>query len=1627
MRTQMKWLFTVGFTASLFFFTPMPGLCAPGEGGTNSNALPNDTNDQDQGIICPIDCGMAVWRVSQPLINLWIHDTPLSYQLSDGSRQELMLSYKHRTEWPDRRSGIGGFGTNWECNWIGVLESSEGEWVTNYVAGGGQVMFRKDGTMEFRSARKLTYTEDFPTGASLTNGLGSVIGTPSGGTNFYHLLWRASDGKTFQLRNEQWDPYGRPTIFEWETVGSGANEKVRLKRLWDKDGGECSFGYTNANPSLITSVTNPYGAVVWFSYEGEKLTKITDTIGMSSTFTYDGLVITNLHTDYGDTSFRYFDRNAGSTFDRAIEVTEANGDKQLFAYRWFGALSNNVEVPHVAGEYANTDINYMDRNSYHWNRKQFQMISAQGLTNYLNMPREDYWKASMKHWLLQEFTDLNLILLSDAASDAAGPVLMAGTNGIRSGQVHFEYPDMPATPGFVGPLKRVIRTVWNGTDYTPGQSKREDVEINEWGEPTSNTHWINGTYLHHDYTYDVDDERVLLNVTGPDGLVAGYEHSPAIGRPVTAITNALNEVTRVTYNNRALPTSVRHPGDLVVSNFYYTTGATGFLAKTIAVGFSTNSFGYDKGNVVVRTNALGLVIEHTWDGLNRLTSTRFPDGTYVSNLWDKLDVIGTQDRLGNWTRYGFNNVRQLVAATNANGGVAEIDYCGCGSPSQIIRWNGITPLITTFHYNLAGQLTNTIYPDLYQIHYTYDDLGRCTNVVDSGGKQLQFTHNENDQVTLLKAGSSGNERVLSANVYDIYGRLTSRTDRNGVTTALDYDELHRLKQRTAQNIWPNSVENFGYGLRGLTNYVDSLGKETFFAHDELGQVLFTTNANLEVIANTYNPIGQLLTLTDGKGQITKWNYDLEGRLTNKVDAATNEVFRFQYDPNGQLTNRWQRGGIVTTLRYDAIGNLTNIVYPNNPAVYYFYDPLNRLTNRTDRFGSTVYKWTIGGLLESEDGPWADDKITHGYTHRVPTSLTLQQPGLADWTQSFGYDNYGRLTNVTSPAGVFGRQYKAINNVTHGDMVGSLVERINLPGGSYVQNGHDDLGRLLYTALQKSNDLTNNYHAYQYNEGHQRTKQTFTRENYQDYTYDNIGQLKTALGKESNGDPRWHEQFGYAYDKAWNLNQRTNNGFVQNFGVNNLNELTTATRPDTNFTVAGNTTTEATAITVNTLPADRYLDHAFVRTNVTLDDGYNTFIAIAENAAGRKDTNIITAYLPETATFEYDVRGNLTNDGRRVFYYDDENQLTSVTISNICHSEFDYDGAMRRRIRREFTWTNSAWLQTNEVTYIYDGLNVIQERHFFPHLAHNNYQIVTYTRESDSGVESALARTAWRTNYTQTSLKHAYYHYDGNGNVTALINSNQILVAQYAYDPFGGIQSLSGPLAEANLIRFSSKEFHTQSGLYAYGFRFYDPNLQRWINRDPSAEEGGINLYGFVGNNPVFWVDLFGLQPHINLENKTQNPEQYQVLQSLNPEPNQFLIVAHARVRTNQPVYVVDEDRNKIPPPLLADMTINHSNWTFGMTIGLYACGAGLGDPSYAEQFRKAMNRALTVKYGSNVTSTVVKSPTWYVWPNKKGPPYVADGILTTTNWLPNLKTKNVQGADGLFQYRFRIFPEKEKE
>jgi RHS repeat-associated protein len=480
-----------------------------------------------------------------------------------------------------------------------------------------------------------------------------------------------------------------------------------------------------------------------------------------------------------------------------------------------------------------------------------------------------------------------------------------------------------------------------------------------------------------------------------------------------------------------------------------------------------------------------------------------------------------------------------------------------------------------------------------------------------------------------------------------------------------------------------------------------------------------------------------------------------------------------------------------------------------------------------------------------------------------------------WNQSYGYDAARRLTSVTSPAGEFDYAYDPVKL--------QRVHTLTLPNGAVITNAYDSVARLTLTELMSSTGADLDSYAYGYNQANQRTNVVRAAGNYVNYTYDNMGELLTANGKEAGGvTNRWQEQFGYAYDAAGNLNVRTNNTLFQQFNVNSLNELSTVTSGGS-LTVAGGTSVAVTNVTVNTSNSILYADTVFASTNQPWVAGNNTYTAIAKDALGRLATNSVTVSLQPTNGYLYDLNGNLLTDGTRSFAYDDENQLISVWQTNVWRNDFVYDGKMRRRIEKDFNWTGSSWAQTNEIRFVYDGNLVIQERNT------NNQPVVEYTRGNDlsgtlqgaGGIGGLLARSQNSLSPTPFYAVSSYYHADGNGNVTMLIDASQVVMAKYLYDPFGNTLAQSGLLADANIYRFSSKEWNQNSGLYYYLYRFYDSSVQRWVNRDPIGELGfeicrnvispqlkkytpfsGLiedpNYYLFVGNSPISKWDVLGL-------------------------------------------------------------------------------------------------------------------------------------------------------------------------
>ncbi|KUG23353.1 rhs family protein [hydrocarbon metagenome] len=79
---------------------------------------------------------------------------------------------------------------------------------------------------------------------------------------------------------------------------------------------------------------------------------------------------------------------------------------------------------------------------------------------------------------------------------------------------------------------------------------------------------------------------------------------------------------------------------------------------------------------------------------------------------------------------------------------------------------------------------------------------------------------------------------------------------------------------------------------------------------------------------------------------------------------------------------------------------------------------------------------------------------------------------------------------------------------------------------------------------------------------------------------------------------------------------------------------------------------------------------------------------------------------------------------------------------------------------------------------------------------------------------------------------------------------------YTYDSFGNI-TISGSISQP--FTYTGREYDSETGMYFYRARYYDPKIGRFVTKDPIGFEGGINVYAYVENNPVNTVDPEGKQ------------------------------------------------------------------------------------------------------------------------------------------------------------------------
>jgi RHS repeat-associated protein len=143
-------------------------------------------------------------------------------------------------------------------------------------------------------------------------------------------------------------------------------------------------------------------------------------------------------------------------------------------------------------------------------------------------------------------------------------------------------------------------------------------------------------------------------------------------------------------------------------------------------------------------------------------------------------------------------------------------------------------------------------------------------------------------------------------------------------------------------------------------------------------------------------------------------------------------------------------------------------------------------------------------------------------------------------------------------------------------------------------------------------------------------------------------------------------------------------------------------------------------------------------------------------------------------------------------------------------------------------------------FLYDGLNPVQEL--------NSSNVATANLLTGLNIDEFFSRT--------DSSGARSFLTDILGSTLALTDSSGTIQTQYTYEPFGNA-TVSGA-ANGNSYQFTGRE-NDGTGLYYSRHRYYHPSFQRFISQDPLGFIGGVNMYGYVGNNPTNFTDHVGLQ------------------------------------------------------------------------------------------------------------------------------------------------------------------------
>ena len=856
------------------------------------------------------------------------------------------------------------------------------------------------------------------------------------------------------------------------------------------------------------------------------------------------------------------------------------------------------------------------------------------------------------------------------------------------------------------------------------------------------------------------------------------------------------------------------------------TGITKANGQVLSYGYYTFATSYEtQGWLTSITYASGAEVNVAYNGNYgstsplRVTAVSGPLGyshTYGYTVPGTGDLATVQtDGLGNNTSYAYTTVATGTVTnvnevdTDALDNTATTDNNANRQPVQFINKKGYS---TYYAYDAANSdpiatrnllsVTNTLGK---VTSFSYDSKYDLTNSIDPLGHSTAMAY---DSYRHLISSQNGLGQMTVTNTYNGYGKLATRANGAGNTTTFSYSTNGYITNRAdaSGHNWTSTYDSDGNRLTAT----NPLGKTTTYTYDSFYKVATVTNPLGQVTSYSRDAMANLTNSQDANGNGTSLGYDQLQRITSITNALGNTT-AFTYNVENNSTGLTDSKSNQYGYAYDPLNRVKTFTYPDSSAESYTYDAdgdLTTLTNRATQIISNVY-----------DGA---DRLT-----------TKTWNGATNTVFNYSHDDANRLTGITKVTGSttnsnISYSYNAANQTTgtveEGLTVGyqydnaQRISQVSYPSGAQANYSYTALSKLSSIIDEGSNTIS----SFTYDNAGRVTKKAFANGLEDDYTYDDASRVTKIVLCQSSNTSNVVQSFQYGYDNVGNrlwVEYASGSGDVYQYD-------TTYQLTGVKYGVSNPTSGYALASGAARTVTYAY-DAVGNRTSVSDTAGSTTTYTV-------NNLNQYTAIAGQNYT--YSSRGDLATDGTWTYGYDPEGHLINAGKAGTTIT-YGYDGS-GRRIQKNVNGT-----VTN---YVYDGDNLIEERGSSGSVLAK----FIYSRGIDHPVKAVIGTTAY------------YFQQDALGNVTALTDGSGNLAEQYTYDAFGAptIKNGAGTTLSTAMtpFLFTGREYDSETGLYHYRARAYSPNLGRFLQSDPISFSGGdVNIYRYVGNNPINYTDPTG--------------------------------------------------------------------------------------------------------------------------------------------------------------------------